>query len=57
MKSGRPFSVGGSFRSSILRFEGKRFVKGVYSDSQCGVRKVDVNYIDFPCPSPVSKLA
>ena len=32
-------------------------LKGVYSDSQCGIRKVDVNYIDFPCPSPVSKLA
>eukprot|EP00964_Phaeocystis_antarctica_P005539 scaffold3024_cov54-Phaeocystis_antarctica.AAC.5 len=27
-------------------------LKGVYSDSQCGIRKVDVNYIDFPCPSP-----
>ena len=30
-------------------------LKGVYSDSQCGIRKVVVNYIDFPCPSPVSK--
>ena len=34
-----------------------KYFKGVYSDSQCGIRKVDVNYIDFPCPSPVSKLA